>query len=139
MKFAKLLEDNKLLEISNTSGKSTVWQKFLYLNHIESEDCIGYVICTTCKQALKHNKLTSGTTHLNDNLKQCKYNAKISPNSTAYFSKSDMSLSKVIKDPVINSSVAFVVSDVRRLSAVEGDRLIEFANAMIKVGAAHGH
>ena len=41
----KLLEDNKLLEIPNTSGKSTVWQKFLYLNHIESKDCIGYVIC----------------------------------------------------------------------------------------------
>ena len=60
----KLLEDNKLLEIPNTYGKSTVWQKFLYLNHIESKDCIGYVIYKTCKQALKHNKSTSGTTHL---------------------------------------------------------------------------
>ena len=55
----KLLEDNKLLEIPNTSGKSTVWQKFLYLNHIESKVCIGYVICKTYKQALKHNKWTS--------------------------------------------------------------------------------
>ena len=33
-----------------------------------------------------------------------------------------MSLSKVIKDTVLNSSVAFVVSDVRPLSAVEGRR-----------------
>ena len=99
----KLLQDNKLLEIPNTSGKSTVWQKLLYLNHIESKDCIGYVICKTCKQALKHNKSTSGTTHLNDHLKQCKYNAKIFPKVTAYFSKSDMSLSKVIKDTVLNS------------------------------------
>ena len=74
----KFLEDNKLLEIPNTSGKSTVWQKFLYLNHIESKDCIRYVICKACKQALKHNKLTSGTTQLNDHVKQCKYNAKIS-------------------------------------------------------------
>ena len=49
-----------------------------------------------------------------------------------------MSLSKVIKDTVLNSSFAFVVSDVRPLSAVEGDRLIQFANAMIKVGATHG-
>ena len=78
--------------------------------------------------------------HINDNdhLKRCKYNSKISPKVTAYFSKSDMSLSKVIKDTVLNSSVAFVVSDVRRLSAVESDGLIKFANAMIKVGATHG-
>ena len=49
-----------------------------------------------------------------------------------------MSLSKVIKDIVLNSSVAFVVSDVRPLSAVKGDGLIQFENAMIKVGATHG-
>ena len=48
----KLLEDNILLEIPNTSRKSTAWQKFLYLNHIESKDCFGYVICKTFKQAL---------------------------------------------------------------------------------------
>ena len=133
----KLLEDNKLLEIPNTFGNSTVWQKNFYLNHIESKDCIGYIICKTCKQALKYNKSTSGTTHLNDHLKRCKYNVKISPKVTAYFSKSDMSLSKVIKDTVLNSLVPFVVSDVRPLSAVEGDRLIQFANAKIKVGATH--
>ena len=108
--------------------------------NIKSKDCIGYVICTgkTCKQALKHNKSTSGTTHLNDHLKRCKYNAKISLKVTAYFSKSDMSLSKIIKDTVLNSSVAFVVSDVRPLSAMEGDGLVQFANAMIKLGATHG-
>ena len=39
---------------------------------------------------------------------------------------------------MLNSSVAFVVSDVRPLNAVEGDGLIQFANPMIKVGAAHG-
>ena len=93
---SKFLEDNKLLEIPNTSGKSTVWQKFLYLNHIESKDCIGYVICKTCK----HNKSTSRTIHLNDHLKRCKYNAKISPKVTAYFSTSGMNSSKVIKDRV---------------------------------------
>ena len=81
---------------------------------------------------------TSGTTHLNDHLKRCNYNAEIFPKVTAYFSKSDMSLSKVIKDTVLNSSIAFVVSDVRPLSAVEDDGLIQFANAMIKVGATHG-
>ena len=133
----KLLENNKLLEIPITSGKHSL-AKFLSLNHIESKDCIGYVICKTCKQALKHNKFTSGTTHLNDHLKQCKYNAKISPKVTAYFSKCDTSLSKVTKTTVLNSSVAFVVLDVRPLSAVEGDGLIQFSNTMIKVGATHG-
>ena len=137
-KVCKLLEDNKLLEIPNTSEKSTVWQNFLYINHIKSKDYIGYVVCKTCKQALKHNKSISGTTHLNDHLKRCKYNAKISLKVTAYFSKSDMSLSKVMKNTVLNSSVAFVVSDVRPLSAMEGDGLIQFANAMIKVGATQG-
>ena len=39
---------------------------------------------------------------------------------------------------MLNSSIAFVVSNVRPLSAVEGDGLIQFANAMIKVGATHG-
>ena len=71
-------------------------------------------------------------------LKRCKYNEKISPKVTAYFGKFDMSLSKVIKNTVLNNSVAFVVSDVRPLSAMEGDGLIQFANAMIKVGATHG-
>ena len=49
-----------------------------------------------------------------------------------------MSLSKVIEDKLLNTSVTFAVSDVRPLSAVEGDGLIQFANAMIKVGATHG-
>ena len=49
-----------------------------------------------------------------------------------------MSLSKVIKNAVLNSSIAFVVSHIRPLSAVEGDGLIQFANTMIKVGATHG-
>ena len=139
MKFANFLKVTNCWKcVPKTSEKSTVWQKFLYLNRIESKDCIGYVICKTCKQALKHNKLTSGTTHLNDYLKRCKYNAKISSKVTAYFSKSDMSLSKVIKDTVLNSLVAFVISDVRPLNAVKGDGLIQFANAMIKVGATHG-
>ena len=39
---------------------------------------------------------------------------------------------------MLNSSVAFVVSEVRSLSAVEGDGLIPFAHALIKVGATHG-
>ena len=39
---------------------------------------------------------------------------------------------------MLNSSIAFFVSDVRPLNAVEGDGLIQFANAMIKVGATHG-
>ena len=129
-----------MLKIPNTSGKRTIWQKFLYLNYIESKDCIGYVIWKTCKQALKHNKSTSGTTNLNEHLKRCKYNLKIFSKITAYFSKSDMSLSKVVKITVLNtgSSVAFVISDVRPLSGVEGGGLIQFANAMIKVGATHG-
>ena len=49
-----------------------------------------------------------------------------------------MSLSKVIKDTVLNSSVTFVVSNVKPLSAVEGDGLIQFENVIIKVGATHG-
>ena len=36
------------------------------------------------------------------------------------------------------TSVAFVVLNIRPLSAVEGDELIQFANAMMKVGATHG-
>ena len=52
-KVSKLLNDNKLLEKPNTSGKSTVWQKFLYLNRVESKDYTGNIICKTCKQPLK--------------------------------------------------------------------------------------
>ena len=36
------------------------------------------------------------------------YNAKIFPKVTAYFSMSDMSLSKVMKDTMLNSSVALL-------------------------------
>ena len=32
----------------------------------------------------------------------------------------------------------YTTEDVRPLSAMEGDGLIQFANAMIKVGATHG-
>ena len=111
MKFANFLKITNCWKYVTLLERAQFNKKFLYLNHIESKDCIGYVICKTCKQALKHNKSTSGTTHLNDHLKQCKYDAKISPKVTAYFSESDMSLSKVIKDTVLNSLVAFVVSD----------------------------
>ena len=98
-----------MLEISNTSKKCTVWQNFLFLNHVESKDYIGYAICKICKQALKHKRLTSGTMHLNDYMKRYRYNAKISPKVTLYFSKSDIRLSKTIEDTVLTSSVAFVV------------------------------
>ena len=70
-KVCKLIEDNKLLEIHYTSGKHSLAKIFIL--NIESKDCIGYVICKTCKQALKHNKLISETTHLKDHLKRCKY------------------------------------------------------------------
>ena len=59
----------------------------LYFNHIKSKDCIGYVICKTCKQALKHYKSTSGTTHLNDHLKRgtCKYyRSRMEPHGAAW-------------------------------------------------------
>ena len=44
-------------------------------------------------------------------LKRCRYNTKISLKVTSYFSKSDISLSKTMKDTVLNSCslVAVVV------------------------------
>ena len=108
-KVSKLLKDIKLLKIPNTSKSCTVPQNILYFYHVESKDYVGYVICKTCKQRLKHKKLISRAMHLNDHLKRCRYNGKISPEVTSYFSKSDISLSNTIKDIALNSSVAFVV------------------------------
>ena len=64
----KFLEDNKSCKYLTLLERAQ-FGKFLYLNHFESKDCIGYVICKTCKQALKHNKSTSGTIHLNNGFK----------------------------------------------------------------------
>ena len=66
MKFANFLKITNSWKYRTLLERAQFGKKFLYLNHIESKDFIGYVICKTCKQALKHNKSTDGTTHLND-------------------------------------------------------------------------
>ena len=54
MKFANFLKITNCWKYVTLLERAQFNKKFLYLNHIESKDCIGYVICKTCKQAVKY-------------------------------------------------------------------------------------
>ena len=51
--------------------KSTVWKNFMVINSSTTGHYCGSVHCMNCKSVLKHNKATSGTTHLSVHLQRC--------------------------------------------------------------------
>ena len=63
--IAQLLGDGRVVG-SKKVGQSVVWSNFELLFFKESGECTGCVLCITCRNPLKHDRSTSGTTHLND-------------------------------------------------------------------------
>ena len=68
--IARLLGDGRLVG-NKREGQSAVWSNFKLLFFIESGEYTGYILCTPCKNPLKHDRSTSGTTHLKDHIKAC--------------------------------------------------------------------
>ena len=74
----------------------------------------GFVLCSFCKSALKHNRTTSGTTHLRDHVTHCLKNPS-RPNKlnhpstskpiTAFFEAPVTQLSQSDKKKLLNASV----------------------------------
>ena len=77
-KVLKFLKEEKVESetVSGTATKSDVWKHFTFLNFSKDHTTAagqytGFVLCSFCKSALKHNRTTSGTTHLRDHVTHC--------------------------------------------------------------------
>ena len=90
--IAWLLGDGRVVG-SKKKGQNAVWSNFELLCFKESGEFTGYVLCTTCKNPLKHDRSTSGTTHLKD------HNRPFALHLTAHARQSDVCASchKAIK------------------------------------------
>ena len=53
---------------------SEVWKDFGHLCNRESEEYCGYVGFNCCLKLLKHDRATSGTTHLKEHFQSCRKN-----------------------------------------------------------------
>ena len=77
----QLLEQKKVNVRKAEGNKSDVWNDFLLIYFgkdyaYNPGQYTGYVLCNYCKNALKHNKSTSGTSHLQDRLTHCVTSSK---------------------------------------------------------------
>ena len=115
------------------------------------EQYTGYVLCSNCNQALKHDRDTSGTSHLQRHIDRCPSKKKADHNqlgtshcrpltqaTTTSFVSNMKPISTSCKKEIGNAAVAFVTEDLRPFSAIEEKGLLKLANALIIVGAKHG-
>ena len=113
----KLLKEEKVYSKQASGVKSSVWNHFslLYFSQDYSnspEQYTGYVLCKHCKKSLKHDRMTSGTTHLHEHFK---ISCEKKPNkqkhqqpSISSFLKSDPKLSQSDQKKLINASVQYI-------------------------------
>ena len=66
----KLFKNRKVFSESVSDNKSDVWKHFSNL-HFSTDYFDGFVLCSFCKNALKYNGTSSGTTHLRDYMTHC--------------------------------------------------------------------
>ena len=132
--ISKFLKEGKVF-LENESGtgsnkKSSVWTDFSFVYFFKEYTSAplqytGYVLCCFCKNPLKHNRSTSGTTHLRDHLTHCSENpvnqysqkATTSRPITAFF-KSTQKLSQLDKKKLLDASVTFIAKDIRPFKAI---------------------
>ena len=145
----KLLKEKKLLLKKNSNVHSSVWKIFLQVFY--EEQYTGYVLRSDCNQALKHDRATSGTSHLQRHIDRCPSKKKADHNqpgtshsrpltqaTVTSFVSNLKPISTSCKEEIANAAVAFVAEDLRPFSAIEGKGLLKLANALINVGAKHG-
>ena len=145
----KLLKEKKLLLKKNSTIHSSVWKIFLQVFH--EEQYTGYVLCSDCNQALKHDRATSGTSHQQRHIdrspckKKADHNQPVTshrrPLTQATMTSFVSNMKPILtscKEEIANAAVAFVAKDLRPFSAIEGKGLLKLANALINVGAKHG-
>ena len=143
--IARLLGDGRVVG-SKKEGQSAVWRNFKLLFFKESGEYTGYVLCTgtACKNPLKHDTSTSGTTHLKDHIKACSKKKKdhaastsASTKITSYF-ETKQKIPQAVKIKVTDACVQFVAGDIRPFSAVEGVEFQNLIDCCIEVGAGYG-
>ena len=102
--------------------------------------------CCFCKNPLKHNRSTSGTTHLRDHLTHCSKNpvnqhsqkATTSRPITAFF-KSTQKLSQLDKKKLLDASVTFIAKNIRPFKAIGDHGFKNMAKCLVQLGAKYGN
>ena len=129
----KLLKEKLVLK-KNSTAHSSVWKILLKVFH--EEQYTGYAQCSDGNQALKHDRATSGTNHLQRHIDQCPSKKKADHNQpgtshsrpltqatmTSFVSNMKPVLTSC-KEEIANTAVAFVLEDLRPFSAIEGKGL----------------
>ena len=154
-KVLKLLKEEKVVSetVSGTATKSDVWKHFTFLNFSKDHTTAagqytGFVLCSFCKSALKHNRTTSGTTHLRDHVTHCLKNPS-RPNKlnhpstskpiTAFFEAPVARLSQSDKKKLLNASVEYIAQDISPFKAIEDPGFLKLADCLVRLGAQYGN
>ena len=137
----KLLKEKKLLK-NNSTAHSSVWKIFLQVFH--EEQYTEYVLCSDCNQALKHDRATSGTSHLQRHIDRCpskkkvnhiqpctSYSRPLTQASMTSFVSNMKPITTSCKEEIANAAVTFMAEDLRPFSAIKGRGLLKLVNALI--------
>ena len=132
----KKLKDNEYKEVKGT-GNSPAWENFLKIVDQE-ENKVGAVKCITCGGLLRYDSVKTGTSHLLKHARHCKATASSSQKSiTSFITKG--AVPKKAKEPILEKCTKVCAKDMRPFVLFESDPFIELAQALVDIGAQHGH
>lgn len=117
--------------------RSDVWQDCVEVYEPSTGIYAGAVMCKICNKQLKHDRNTSGTTHLRNHLRKCKLKLSQEKKFRSFFQRT-RELPASTKDKLCDAVVSFVAEDLRPLSAVEGKGFLKLVNTCIEIGCQFG-
>lgn len=121
--------------------KSTIWEKFENILNEKGKQVPDAVICKFCKKVLRYDSLKLGTGHLRRHNCAESFNASYRSECIDNFMENPEKIRRVgdpDKQLVKNGCLRFVVKDIRPISAIEGDGLINLLSTFTTIGKKHG-
>lgn len=122
------------LILSDSSGKSDIWENFKLIVNAETEKNVGHVQCQKCYNFFSYNSAKSGTSHLRRH--HC--NKKPSSKVTEFFKPQTPSVDKNEKQIVLQAAIKMCSKDLRPFDILSGEGFIHFAQTLINIGAKRG-
>ena len=107
--------------------------------------CAGFVLCCFCKNTLKHNRTTSGTTHLRDHVAHCLKNPSNQLDSRqttsrpidAFF-KTPKQLSQSDQKKLLDALIVYIARDIRPFNVIEDPGFRNMAACFVSLGTKCG-
>ena len=121
-------------------SRSDVWRDFSLVFEEAKGVYSGFVTCLNCSKSLKHDRKTSGTTHLRRHAAACKSTVskeRCNSSIAKFFAKKKVFPERA-KEKLSDAVVDFVADDLRPVSAVEGRGLRKLVDACIDIGTQYG-